>query len=526
MNVKHSCKTVISAVTILTLPYAQQYVPGKWLIWANKPYCPEGFVCKRIAHSLNIYELTDTSLSLTSVSKSEYAAYVSKTWEKLKQDPNILISQPVRKVNLRQMSVSILQPDDPCLPYQWHLLNTSLINVRAQETWNIIPGVPLLRGTQDTVVLGMIDADLDTQHVDLHFYFNHAEIPGDSLDNDSNGFIDDYYGWDFYANVGTLSGSPGHGTRVASFMSAITNNGVGGASIGWNIPVFAAAGASINESIVVSAMAYMYEFRKRYNEGDPRGILITAVNMSFGVDYGDPASYPVWCAMYDTLGKVGILSVAATTNNQVNVDSVGDIPSLCSSDFLIVVTSLDANGNLTGGWGPQSVDIASPGYQVVAALPDGSCVAVSGTSFAAPQITSTIGAMYTVLCDAWLPMVKAQPDILALKLKSILLSSVTPFQSLSGKIKTSGYLNSFRAVFRTFHCDTMDYNIAGLQREVASLQFPAIMLLYTVDGRIIASSTVISPQELHTRLLGLQPGTYILRICYGEECHIFYYAVP
>jgi hypothetical protein len=71
----------------------------------------------------------------------------------------------------------------------------------------------------------------------------------------------------------------------------------------------------------------------------PSGAFVVATNSSFGVNNGDPANYPIWCGMYDSLGTVGILSAGATMNSNLNVDVTGDIPTACPQDHLITVTN-------------------------------------------------------------------------------------------------------------------------------------------------------------------------------------------
>ena len=84
--------------------------------------------------------------------------------------------------------------------------------------------------------------------------------------------------------------------------------------------------------------------RKRYNDSEgAEGAFVVSTNSSWGIDYGQPSSAPMWCAMYDSLGAYGIVSAGATINGNVNVDVEGDLPTACASDYLLSVTNLGRN---------------------------------------------------------------------------------------------------------------------------------------------------------------------------------------
>src|SRR5690606_36136932 len=86
----------------------------------------------------------------------------------------------------------------------------------------------------------------------------------------------------------------------------------------------------------------------------------------------EQAKYVIWNELYDKLGELGILSVAATTNAEVNVDEEGDVPTSCSSDYLITVTNLDKGGGKrkSAGYGKESIDLAAPGTEILSTTPD------------------------------------------------------------------------------------------------------------------------------------------------------------
>jgi len=111
------------------------------------------------------------------------------------------------------------------LASQYHLSN-----IRAFEAWDSIKG-------DSNVVIGITDTGIDTAHIDLkgNIKYNYAD-PLDGIDNDNDGFIDNYRGWDMadWDNDPTSTGIYWHhGTAVAGLAAASTDNGIHGAGVGF-----------------------------------------------------------------------------------------------------------------------------------------------------------------------------------------------------------------------------------------------------------------------------------------------------
>ncbi len=137
-------------------------------------------------------------------------------------------------------------PNDPYFQNQWYLDQANNHDIDAPEAWNIEKG-------DSSVVIGVIDTGVLTSHPDLlsNIWHNPGEIPGNGIDDDQNGFVDDTVGWDFvngswgwgydwYPGEDSLTADNdpsdfnGHGTNVAGIAAAVTNNSMGVSGISWN----------------------------------------------------------------------------------------------------------------------------------------------------------------------------------------------------------------------------------------------------------------------------------------------------
>ena len=333
-------------------------------------------------------------------------------------------------------------PDDPYYEFQWAPAIMSLPQAWEEYTTGGITA------TGDTIVVAVIDGGADWTHEDLNCWENRHEIPNNGIDDDGNGYIDDFHGWNAYNHNGYV-GSSYHGTHVSGIIGAVGNNGKGVCGVNWDVKIMSIGGSSGNESIVVEAYAYALEMRARYNETDgEEGAFIVATNSSFGVDYGNPDDYPIWCSMYDEMGNVGILSCGAGPNLNVNVDVVGDVPSTCPGDYLIGITNTTSADEKYGsaGYGINNIDIGAPGTSIYSTTPNNGYNNSTGTSMATPQVTGTIALMYAALPEEMMQICKNDPANFCLSVKYHLLNGADHLPSLDGLVASGRRLNAYGAI--------------------------------------------------------------------------------
>jgi serine protease len=396
-------------------------------------------------------------------------------------------------------------PNDTFYSNQWHLPL-----IKANLAWDSTVSGVNKRG--DTIVIAVVDDGLHINHPDFqgNIWINYADVLGNGIDDDGNGYIDDTYGWNFQSTNNDISDSDyyaaKHGTPVAAIIGARGNNLTGVTGIMWNVKLMIVNVADTGnypnpfQSDVIKAYSYLLHQRKLYNSSNgSKGAFVVAENSSFGIDNGTPTQSPLWCSFYDTLGKYGILSVSSVANSQKNPEDQGDMPTLCPSNDLITVGGSTGGDNYGGSaYSSISVDLSAPGYNVFSSsaytklnIQTGNLYksGFSGTSFSAPMVTATVGLLHAYACDRLLDSIKNNPRYGNYIIKRAIMEGVDEVPALVGKNVTNGRLNILGAiqVIQKF-CDN--------ELSVAQIEIPAKTVIFPNPGNdrlcIVSDKTILN----------------------------------
>jgi len=291
------------------------------------------------------------------------------------------LEQMQQNNNLKNASAAVV-PNDPLYNEQWNITA-----IKANLVWEQTTG-------DSSQVIAILDTGVDTEHPDLKnkIWRNPGEIHGNNMDDDGNGFVDDYMGWDFIHNDNNPMDDGTHGTHVAGIAAAEANNGIGIAGVNWGakimaIKVFPGTGygnaGTITQGIVYAA-----------NNG------ATVINMSFG---GYSRSLTMEAALLDAFSK-NIVLVAAAGNDAFSINEIfsNGSPAIHYPSAFSFVFGVQSDGDYSN-YDPDgpiysefeeglNYELKAPGT-AISTVPNGNYRICSGTSMATPIVSGAI-AMY------------------------------------------------------------------------------------------------------------------------------------
>lgn len=423
----------------------------------SNPYVP-GDVIIQIFDDANIRNLVARAPSNFKLEINQELSPTAHIWQ-LNFDPNAISHEDMINWFYGQHETQLAQnnyylkmrstlPNDPTFTSQWHHNNTGQTggttdaDIDSDLAWDITTGGTTASG-HDIVVCLIESGNLDHQDLSPNRWINTNEIENNGVDDDGNGYVDDYNGWNPLQNNDNY-GTGAHGTNCLGMIGAKGNNGLNVAGANWDVKLMVVGGYSINtDANAIQAYQYPYDMRVLWNNtGGAQGAFVVATSSSWGIDGENPNNHPVWCSFYTTMGEAGILNVGATTNSNLNVDTAGDMPTACDTPYMIGVGRTDHNDNTAGGYGATTIEFGAPGINVVTTAGTNGTTSTTGTSFSCPLTAGVIGLAYSIPCADFMNTVIANPQMGADMVLQALMDGTDPKPQLANKFVSGGRLNS------------------------------------------------------------------------------------
>ena len=422
-------------------------------------------------------------------------------------------------------SVLISLPNDPLFGKQWYLHNIgqtggpSGIDIKAVAAWQKV-------FSSKAITVAVVDSGVDVAHPDLkdQIWINTREIPGNGIDDEGNGYIDDINGWNFFQGNNLPADLDGHGTHVAGTIGASNNNNIGITGIAWGSPLMAVKVLPSEEERIDTpgeANAIAYGIRYAADNG------AKIINLSLGSDTDD---LELREAVIYAASKGALLITAAGNDNKSDEKSIG-WPSnynMFVPNNLINIGSTNELGLKSGfsNFG-DSVDLLAPGGKGDPdERPNGSAADIYstekgtyqysfGTSMATPVVSGSAALVWS-LNPAWnaetvikilIESARVTPELSAYAkqgrqldldaaityARNLLGTQITDYSySLS---KLSGLIspNSLIGAFENYQFYNLGGNRQGIQKKGTSAidEITGISTLTFKDSRISVSDNII-----------------------------------
>lgn len=375
------------------------------------------------------------------IGATEIETFGDLKWQRVKLPSGLSVDEAIRRYRNLD-GVEYVQPN-----FYYHLLRTpndpmftssgmyGLTKISAPQAWDLSTG-------SSNVVVADIDTGMRYTHEDLaaNAWTNPGEIPNNGIDDDGNGFVDDYYGWDFRFNdsdpIDIDSGVSGsHGTHTAGTIGAVGDNLVGVVGVNWNVKLMTIKifNNTVNDDTTSAMLVNAYSYIRMMKL---RGVNIRVTNNSYGGCTEACGYDQATKDALDAMGDAGIVNVFAAGNSATNNDLSPSYPASYTSPSVIAVAASDSNDNKASfsQYGATSVDLAAPGVGILSTVPTGYS-SFSGTSMATPHVAGA-----AALLAAY------NPNLSAASIKATLMNTVNVLPAWNGLVKSGGRLNIFAAM--------------------------------------------------------------------------------
>ena len=315
----------------------------------------------------------------------------------------------------------MVTPNDSLYSAQWNMTQ-----IQAPDGWDV--------ATDSYAFVGVLDTGIDYNHPDLgaNVYARPGEVPGNSLDDDANGFVDDVYGYDFWNVDGDPMDDHNHGSHVAGIAGAVGDNSIGVAGTAWSAYLVALKVLSSSNTGLSATLASGIDYATNNN--------IRILNASLQ-NYSYDAT--VLTAL-NNFGNVGGIVVVAAGNNSDDLDTT--VSSRYPANYRLrnqinVGNSTSTDAKYTGGsgsnYGKWTVDLFAPGTSIRSTLRSNSYGDFTGTSMSAPHVSGALSlARTTKTWETWVELIDR------IRYSSDTVSGLTSDCMTSGRLNLDGVLGT------------------------------------------------------------------------------------
>lgn len=285
--------------------------------------------------------------------------------------------------------VSDYIPNDPNVSQQYHI---SRIN--AYQGWDLNRG-------DTNVVIGIVDSGSDLDHPDLHanIKINYAENPTNNIDDDNNGYIDDWIGWDFIGGGTGQDNDPqiygsncDHGSHVSGCASQVTDNNVHGAGVGFKVKLLISKHGNDNDYSGPGGSSLIYNSDMGIVYCYQNGAKV--MNCSYGSGYASGYTQN----LVTNAWNAGCMVVASAGNDGVNT------PRYPASYTNVISVAATGQTDVKASWSNYhwSVDLCAPGESILSTLWNNGYASLDGTSMSSPIAAGHV-ALVRSKYNTWTP---------------------------------------------------------------------------------------------------------------------------
>lgn len=423
---KMSVWVVLNVILFASLSWAQQprVVPGEYLVKFKKQTNSASVIGKISGKASLKAAFPEMNMFHFSVKDGQQT-----TVDELKNDPEVEFVEPnyimdkISEDTPGQVMEVLSESQVTAQSSTYYTQNYA--NVKVEQAWGIMSGINAASKT----IVAIIDTGLDKTHRVFAntgaMWINPGEIPGNGIDDDMNGYIDDVSGWNFINNSSNFADDEGHGTHV------------GGIVVGASFDIFS---SSLDQSRIKLMPLKFLDANGSGSTSNAIKAMYYAVNMGAKVincSWGGP-SYSK--SLLDAISYAydhHVLVVSAAGNNSKNNDANDMYPANYDvPGNLSVAATSDSDGLASfSNYGAQKVHVASPGVYIYSTLPGGYYGSMSGTSMAAPFVAGmTAMAM------------REAPNMTGYQIKQLAMATAQPVNTLSGKVSSAARINAYNLI--------------------------------------------------------------------------------